>query len=650
MGPGVASECIETKDGPVIWEDHFYPEIIDPDTGEVLPDGAEGELVFTSLTKEALPVIRYRTRDLTRLLPPTARSMRRMGKIVGRSDDMLIIRGVNVFPTQIEEIVLQHGQLSGQYQLVVTRDGHAGRSWRCAASCCPAVPSSRPRARSRGWLQHRIKTLVGVSDRRSTWARPTRIERTLVGKARRVDRQAARSTLQREDSHVHPGDGHHGHARPKRPASRAQSAEEQALEAALRRAHRRRRLHRGQGLDARALPQDAGAADQPARAFRDRRHAARGQLDHAARRRSSARRSCWPRCRTKAGHGLYLYSAAETLGTSRDQMIDALHTGKAKYSSIFNYPTLTWADMGAIGWLVDGAAIMNQVPLCRCSYGPYARAMVRICKEESFHQRQGYDIMLTMMTQRHRRAEGDGAGRGEPLVVAVADDVRPAGRRVAQQRAVDALGDQARSATTSCARSSSTPPCRRPRCSASPCPTRPEVERGAPATTTSAPIDWAEFWQRGRAATARCNRERLAARVKAWDDGAWVREAALAHAASKRDSSAQASHARKRSALNDAASPTSNEWPLWEVFVRSKAGLDHKHCGSLHAPDAEMAIQHRPRRLHAAPGGREHLGGARPTRSSRSDPGDKDMLFDPTEDKVYRHPTFYELPEEVDHM
>ena len=121
MGPGVASECIESKDGPVIWEDHFYPEVIDPDTGEVLPEGSEGELVFTSLTKEALPVIRYRTRDLTRLLPPSSRSMRRMGKIVGRSDDMLIIRGVNVFPTQIEEIVLKHGQLSGQYQLVVTR-------------------------------------------------------------------------------------------------------------------------------------------------------------------------------------------------------------------------------------------------------------------------------------------------------------------------------------------------------------------------------------------------------------------------------------------------------------------------------------------------------------------------------------------------
>src|SRR5438034_8366470 len=123
MGPGVANECIETKDGPVIWEDHFYPEIVDPETGAVLPDGSEGELVFTSLTKEALPIIRYRTRDLTRLLPPTARSFRRMGKIVGRSDEMLIIRGVNMFPTQIEEIVLQHAKLSGQYQIVVTREG-----------------------------------------------------------------------------------------------------------------------------------------------------------------------------------------------------------------------------------------------------------------------------------------------------------------------------------------------------------------------------------------------------------------------------------------------------------------------------------------------------------------------------------------------
>ncbi len=123
IGPGVASECIETKDGPVIWEDHFYPEIVDPETGEPVPDGEMGELVFTSLTKEALPIIRYRTRDLTRLLPGTARSMRRMDKITGRSDDMLIIRGVNVFPTQIEERVLAVEALAPHYQIRVSRDG-----------------------------------------------------------------------------------------------------------------------------------------------------------------------------------------------------------------------------------------------------------------------------------------------------------------------------------------------------------------------------------------------------------------------------------------------------------------------------------------------------------------------------------------------
>jgi len=183
MGPGVASECVETQDGPVIWEDHFYPEIIDPETGEVLPDGAEGELVFTTLTKQAFPVIRYRTRDLTRLLPPTARNMRRMGKIVGRSDDMLIIRGVNLFPTQIEEIVLAHGALGGQYQLVVTRDGLLDQ----VEVLCELLPTQRsadPAAVGRD-LQERIKSLTGVSTAVRV-GQPDSIERTLVGKARRV--------------------------------------------------------------------------------------------------------------------------------------------------------------------------------------------------------------------------------------------------------------------------------------------------------------------------------------------------------------------------------------------------------------------------------------------------------------------------------
>ena len=183
MGPGVASECVETQDGPVIWEDHFYPEIIDPETGEVLPDGQEGELVFTTLTKQAFPVIRYRTRDLTRLLPPTARSMRRMGKIVGRSDDMLIIRGVNLFPTQIEEIVLAHGALGGQYQLVVTREGLLDKV-EVLCELLPAHVGSDPNAVGRD-LQERIKTLTGVSTSVRVGL-PDSIERTLVGKARRV--------------------------------------------------------------------------------------------------------------------------------------------------------------------------------------------------------------------------------------------------------------------------------------------------------------------------------------------------------------------------------------------------------------------------------------------------------------------------------
>ncbi|HJW27478.1 MAG TPA: phenylacetate--CoA ligase PaaK [Rhodocyclaceae bacterium] len=187
MGPGVACECIETKDGPVIWEDHFYPEIIDPDTGEVLPDGEEGELVFTSLTKEAFPVIRYRTRDLTRLLPPTARAFRRIDKITGRSDDMLIIRGVNVFPTQIEEQILRNHSLNGNYQLVVTRDGHLDNlEVRCELQreLSGQLPDGERQTIAKE-LQHRIKTIIGVSTK-VTVMEFDAIPRTQVGKAKRV--------------------------------------------------------------------------------------------------------------------------------------------------------------------------------------------------------------------------------------------------------------------------------------------------------------------------------------------------------------------------------------------------------------------------------------------------------------------------------
>ncbi|UUZ77517.1 phenylacetate--CoA ligase [Polaromonas sp. P1(28)-13] len=187
MGPGVASECIESKDGPVIWEDHFYPEVIDPETGELLPDGEEGELVFTSLTKEAFPVIRYRTRDLTRLLPPTSRAFRRMGKIVGRSDDMLIIRGVNVFPDADRGVGPQARQALAA--VPVDRDpAMAGwTKWKCWPNCrapMPAMPSNDVADISR-WLQQRIKTMVGISTRVSVLP-PNAIERTQTGKSRRV--------------------------------------------------------------------------------------------------------------------------------------------------------------------------------------------------------------------------------------------------------------------------------------------------------------------------------------------------------------------------------------------------------------------------------------------------------------------------------
>jgi phenylacetate-CoA ligase len=161
IGPGVAQECVETKDGPTIWEDHFYPEIIDPGTGEVLPDGEFGELVFTSLTKEALPVVRYRTRDLTRLLPGSARTMRRMDKITGRSDDMLIIRGVNVFPSQIEEQILTVADLSPHYQIEVTRAGNLDR----VTVLVELRPGANPRNSNDAatLLTKRIKEMVGIS-------------------------------------------------------------------------------------------------------------------------------------------------------------------------------------------------------------------------------------------------------------------------------------------------------------------------------------------------------------------------------------------------------------------------------------------------------------------------------------------------------
>ena len=187
MGPGVASECVETKDGLHIWEDHFYPEIIDPETGIVLPDGSKGELVFTSLTKEGMPVIRYRTRDLTRLLPGTARTMRRMEKVTGRSDDMVIVRGVNMFPTQIEEQLLKSASLTGHYHIVLTREGRMDE--------VAVHVEARPEFYAPGGMDGeaavvmaRIKDTIGLTTRVIIEA-PGAVERSL-GKARRlVDRR-----------------------------------------------------------------------------------------------------------------------------------------------------------------------------------------------------------------------------------------------------------------------------------------------------------------------------------------------------------------------------------------------------------------------------------------------------------------------------
>lgn len=184
MGPGVANECVETKDGPTIWEDHFYPEIVDPETGEPVPDGELGELVFTSLTKEALPVIRYRTRDLTRLLPGTARTMRRMEKITGRSDDMMIVRGVNVFPTQIEELILKQEVLSPHYQCILTREGPLD-ALTVAVECGMGLhPGHHDVVNAAERLAHEIKVYIGTTAHIEL--RPCGgIERSL-GKAKRV--------------------------------------------------------------------------------------------------------------------------------------------------------------------------------------------------------------------------------------------------------------------------------------------------------------------------------------------------------------------------------------------------------------------------------------------------------------------------------
>ena len=229
----------------------------------------------------------------------------------------------------------------------------------------------------------------------------------------------------------------------------------------------------------------------------------------------------------EAGHGLYLYSAAETLGITRDELYDQLHTGKAKYSSIFNYPTITWADMGAIGWLVDGAAIMNQVPLCRTSYGPYARAMVRVCKEESFHQRQGFEIMLTLSkgTEVQRKMAQDAFDRwwwpslmmfGPPdaesphTVQSVRWRIKRLTNDELRQKFIDVTVEQAKVLGLTI-------------------PDKDLVWNEARGHYDSGPINWDEFWNVVKG-NGPCNKQRLETRKKAWEEGKWVRDAAMANA------------------------------------------------------------------------------------------------------------------------
>ncbi|MEO9802309.1 MAG: 1,2-phenylacetyl-CoA epoxidase subunit PaaA [Reichenbachiella sp.] len=237
----------------------------------------------------------------------------------------------------------------------------------------------------------------------------------------------------------------------------------------------------------------------------------------------------------EAGHGLYLYSACETLGVERDDLIDQLHTGKAKYSSIFNYPTLTWADMGAIGWLVDGAAIMNQVPLCRCSYGPYARAMVRVCKEESFHQRQGYEIMLKLCngTPEQKEMAQDALNRwwwpsimmfgpndadSPHTAQSMSWKIKRFTNDELRQKFVDATAPQADILGISIP--------------------DPDLKWNEKTNHYDfGPIDWEEFWAVVKG-NGPCNKERLATRKKAYEEGAWVREAALAYAKKRKKKSA----------------------------------------------------------------------------------------------------------------
>ena len=229
----------------------------------------------------------------------------------------------------------------------------------------------------------------------------------------------------------------------------------------------------------------------------------------------------------EAGHGLYLYSAAETMGITRDEMYDQLHTGKAKYSSIFNYPTISWADMGAIGWLVDGAAIMNQVPLCRTSYGPYARAMVRVCKEESFHQRQGFEIMLTLSngTEVQKKMAQGALNRWwwpSIMMFGPPDDNSPNTEQSMRWRIKRFTNDELRQKFVDVT-------VEQTKILGLTVPDKDIKWNEATGHYDYGEINWDEFWNVVKG-NGPCNKERLETRKTAWEQGAWVRDAALAYA------------------------------------------------------------------------------------------------------------------------
>ena len=336
----------------------------------------------------------------------------------------------------------------------------------------------------------------------------------------------------------------------------------------------------------------------------------------------------------EAGHGLYLYSACETLGVSRRELTEMLIEGRQKYSSIFNYPTLSYADVGTIGWLVDGAAICNQVPLCRTSYGPYGRSMIRICKEESFHQRQGFELLATMMrgTDEQRAMVQESVDRfwwpalmmfGPPdaespnTAQSMAWGIKRDTNDDLRQKFVDMTVPQAAALGV----------------------TLPDPalawneERGA---HDFGQPDWEEF-ARVVKGEGPCNTQRIAHRKRAHDEGAWVREAAMAFAAKPLDQG------------GESMSDVKDEWPLYEIFVRGKRGLNHVHVGSLHAADDEMALRHA-RDVYTRRNEGVSIWAVRSDAVTASSPDEKDPLFAPSGDKVYRHPTFYDIPDDVPHM